>query len=60
MEEFLRHLAQNLNASPQTVRCYRADLSEFREFLSTGLVSGRDTAVDIQPDTFLDRRRPGA
>jgi len=45
VEEFLRHLAQNLNASPQTVRCYRADLSEFREFLSTGLVSGRDNAI---------------
>src|SRR5437762_7285161 len=45
VEEFLRHLAQHLDASPQTVRCYRADLSEFREFLSTDLVSGRDNAI---------------
>jgi integrase/recombinase XerC len=41
VEEFLRHLAQNVNASPQTVRCYRADLHEFQEFLSTGLAPGR-------------------
>src|SRR5258706_10647422 len=38
VEEFLTHLAVNVNASPQTVRCYRADLHEFREFLSRGLL----------------------
>ena len=45
VEEFLRHLAQNVNASPQTVRCYRADLKEFREFLATGLVPGKNGAL---------------
>ena len=45
VEEFLRHLAQNVNASPQTVRCYRADLKEFQEFLSSGLVPGTDKAL---------------
>src|SRR5438093_8492562 len=38
IQHFLRHLAVNVNASPQTVRCYRADLHEFREFLSRGLL----------------------
>jgi len=39
--EFLRHLEHNVNASPQTVRCYRTDLQEFQLFLSTDLASGR-------------------
>src|SRR5260221_11731046 len=54
VEEFLRHLAQTLNASPQTVRCYRADLSEFREFLSHGLGCGRDNAI-LSLDHHVDR-----
>ncbi|HKB07535.1 MAG TPA: tyrosine recombinase XerC [Candidatus Polarisedimenticolia bacterium] len=41
VEDFLRHLEHNVNASPQTVRCYRTDLHEFQEFLTHGLVSGR-------------------
>jgi integrase/recombinase XerC len=43
--DFLRHLEHNVNASPQTVRCYRTDLREFREFLSNGLLPGR--AADL-------------
>jgi len=45
VEDFLRHLEHNVNASPQTVRCYRTDLHEFQEFLTHGLVSGRQ--VDL-------------
>jgi integrase/recombinase XerC len=44
--EFLRHLEHNVKASPQTVRCYRADLNEFQEFLSTGVTPGLRT--DLQ------------
>src|SRR5206468_7302892 len=44
--EFLRHLEHNVKASPQTVRCYRADLIEFREFLSTSVAQGRP--ADLQ------------
>lgn len=36
--EFVVHLQHNMKASPQTVRCYRADLREFEEFLKTGLL----------------------
>jgi len=36
--EFVTHLQHNLKASPQTVRCYRADLREFETFLKTGLL----------------------
>jgi integrase/recombinase XerC len=36
--EFVVHLQHNIKASPQTVRCYRADLREFEEFLKTGLL----------------------
>ena len=36
--EFVVHLQHNVKASPQTVRCYRADLREFEEFLRTGLL----------------------
>jgi integrase/recombinase XerC len=36
--EFVTHLQHNLKASPQTVRCYRADLREFESFLKTGLL----------------------
>jgi integrase/recombinase XerC len=36
--EFVLHLQHNMKASPQTVRCYRADLREFEEFLKTGLL----------------------
>ena len=43
--EFLRHLEHNVQASPQTVRCYRADLEEFQEFLSAGLVPRRDATL---------------
>src|SRR5262245_55842200 len=45
VEEFLRHLQHNVNASPQTVRCYRTDLQEFREFLTHGLVGGRQVSL---------------
>src|SRR6267143_6588755 len=47
--EFLRHLRFGVNASPQTVRCYRADLEEFQSFLRTRLLRGARaslTAVD--------------
>ncbi len=43
--EFLRHLEHNVKASPQTVRCYRADLNEFQEFLSTGLAAERPASL---------------
>jgi len=43
--EFLRHLEHNVQASPQTVRCYRADLKEFQEFLATGLATGRSVSL---------------
>ena len=33
--DFLRHLQENVQASPQTVRAYRTDLREFRDFLAT-------------------------
>ena len=33
--EFLRHLHENVQASPQTIRSYRTDLRDFREFLVT-------------------------
>src|SRR2546425_1304712 len=36
--DFLLHLEHNVKASPQTVRCYRADLKEFQEFVSNGLL----------------------
>ena len=45
IEEFLRHLEHNVQASPQTVRCYRADLDEFREFLSSGEAPRRDATL---------------
>lgn len=47
--DFLRHLQFGVNASPQTVRCYRADLDEFQSFLRTRLLHGARaslTAVD--------------
>src|SRR6266850_239317 len=43
--DFLRHLEHNDNASPQTLRCYRADLLEFEEFLSHGLVPKREASL---------------
>src|SRR5437867_1826708 len=36
--DFLLYLEHNVKASPQTVRCYRADLKEFQEFVSNGLL----------------------
>ncbi len=39
--EFLRHLEQVVNASPQTLRCYRTDLLEFRGFLKSRTPGGR-------------------
>ncbi len=45
VEEFLRHLELGLHASPQTVRCYRADLKDFRDFLRTILHGGRAPAL---------------
>ncbi len=33
--DFLRHLQENVQASPQTVRAYRIDLRDFRDFLAT-------------------------
>jgi len=45
VEDFLRHLEHNVNASPQTVRCYRTDLREFQEFLSGGLVPRRQASL---------------
>jgi integrase/recombinase XerC len=47
--DFLRHLEHNVRASPQTVRCYRADLEEFRKFLSDGL-SPRRAATMLSLD----------
>jgi len=43
--EFLRHLEHNVQASPQTVRCYRADLNEFQDFLSTGVAAGSPVSL---------------
>src|SRR6266581_765396 len=43
--EFLRHLEHNVQASPQTVRCYRSDLNEFMDFLSTGLAAGSPASL---------------
>jgi len=43
--DFLRHLEHNDNASPQTLRCYRADLMEFEDFLSHGLVPSREASL---------------
>jgi integrase/recombinase XerC len=51
VDEFLRHLALGLHASPQTVRCYRADLRDFRDFLRTISPRGpapAPAAVDAQ------------
>jgi integrase/recombinase XerC len=39
--EFIRHLRLGINASPQTVRCYEADLREFEGFLKARLFGGR-------------------
>jgi integrase/recombinase XerC len=45
VEEFLQHLELGINASPQTVRCYRADLREFQAFLKSHLFPGRLPAL---------------
>src|SRR2546426_8435867 len=45
VRDFLRHLQRNVNASSQTVRCYRTDLLEFREFLKRGLLPRRGSAL---------------
>jgi len=42
--DFLRHLQHNMNASSQTVRCYRTDLLEFEEFLRRRPLRGREPA----------------
>ena len=44
IEEFLRHLELGVNASPQTLRCYRTDLREFERFLAARLFDGRPPA----------------
>ena len=43
--DFLRHLRHNVNASSQTVRCYRTDLVEFEEFLGRGLLPRRGVTL---------------
>ncbi|MFQ5877926.1 MAG: tyrosine recombinase XerC [Acidobacteriota bacterium] len=40
-DEFLRHLELGVRASPETVRCYRTDLTEFARFLRTRIFRGR-------------------
>jgi integrase/recombinase XerC len=48
---FLGYLKGNLNASPQTVRCYGTDLKEFEAFLKTGPFAGR-----VPPLAAIDHR----
>src|SRR2546422_8474587 len=43
--DFLLHLEHNVKASPQTVRCYRADLKEFQEFVSSGLLPRQQASL---------------
>src|SRR3989442_13016538 len=43
--DFLLHLEHNVKASPQTVRCYRADLKEFQGFVSNGLLPGPQASL---------------
>ncbi len=40
--DFLRHLQHNVNASSQTVRCYRTDLVEFEHYLRRRLPGRKD------------------
>lgn len=48
---FLGYLKGNLNASPQTVRCYGTDLREFEAFLKAGPFPGR-----MPPLAAIDHR----
>jgi len=45
VHDFLRHLQHNVNASSQTVRCYRTDLLEFEEFLKHVRLPPRGAAL---------------
>lgn len=47
-EEFLRHLEFGVNASPQTVRCYRTDLREFERFLRSRGPAAALNSIDHQ------------
>ncbi len=44
--EYITHLEQVVNASPQTVRCYRTDLREFESFLRSHLSPDQPPALD--------------
>jgi integrase/recombinase XerC len=47
IRRFLQHLQLGLNASPQTVRCYRTDLREFEQFLKAGPHRGRAALTSV-------------